>query len=64
VREQAMDKRWRSKMNKELASKRADEEVRSTLSDWGQVKARVGSDISLRNERAHYVSDYSMIGVP
>lgn len=51
-------------MNKELASKRADEEVRSTLSDWGQVKARVGSDISLRNERAHYVSDYSMIGVP
>jgi hypothetical protein len=43
--EQKIEKMWYHHQNKMLADKRRDEELKMTLKDWSDAKARMGTEV-------------------
>lgn len=50
MNEQKVEKLWYQSQNKMLADKRRDEELRATLKDWSDARARIDVEITRKQE--------------
>ena len=48
--EQKVEKMWYHYQNKQLADKRRDEELKMTMKEWSEAKARMGTEVARKLE--------------
>jgi hypothetical protein len=56
--EQKLEKMWRESKNREIAEKRCNDELKHTLKEWGDAKARYEEDIQRKTENMWFGSNF------
>lgn len=56
--EQKLQKMWTQTQNREVAEKRVNDELKQTMQDWGNAKARYEEDIQRKIENRLYGSNF------
>lgn len=59
VIEQKLQKMWTQTQNREIAEKRVNDELKQTMKDWGNAKARYEEDMQRKVENRLYGSNFA-----
>ena len=58
--EQKIERMWFAKKNKEIAEKRAAEELKEVIKKWGYAKARVNEELVRKHENVTYGNNFAV----